>query len=197
MYSIPKVGSPGATDTNDSATDVSGLSKRVVTLLKKRSYDEASDQLRAMPRSPLNRETLGVCLLRSGRVDEALTLFRSLAMQPGTTILRKDARDSLRINFATSLLLSGIASGALEVLDELLDRKHPAATQLRGAVQRWASGLSFWRRLDWKFSRIDPPGSSVPIDFAPGVFPFPIFSDVTQASEMSTIPLPGGSHVAA
>lgn len=163
------------------------LPPRVVQLLARRKYSDACDQLRTLSRSAIVNETLGVCLLRCGQYEQAVGAFRSIALSPGSTIVRLDASTSLKINFATALTLAGLPSGGLELLEGLRD---PDAMRLKAAINRWASTLSLLRWLDWKFSRIEPRGCCVPLDFEPGIFPFAL-EQTTMPSAENT--LPGGS----
>ncbi|WP_404305566.1 tetratricopeptide repeat protein [Neorhodopirellula lusitana] len=159
-----------------------GLPVAIIRSIEQRDYDKACDQLRTCPSSPLVAEALSVCLMRSGRVEEALNLLRTLVLNSSSTTLRPEATDSMLVNLATALMLKGIPSGAMETLSDVQDCNHPAAIQLRNAISNWCAGLSWWRRWDWKLNRIDPPNAIVPIDFEPGeltfalpvVEPFPV-----------------------
>lgn len=112
----------------------------------------------------------GVCLMRTGRYDEAVALFRNLVLQPGCTWMRKERPVHFKTNFATALLLIGHPSGCLDMLHEL-GGEAPATTEaLRAAVKKWESGLSWLSWLDWKINRIDPKNCTVPISFEPGEF---------------------------
>tara|TARA_R110002073_G_scaffold7747_1_gene43631 strand:- start:80 stop:703 length:624 start_codon:yes stop_codon:yes gene_type:complete len=159
----------------------------ILRLIELGRYAEASERLQKLPRSPLILETLGVCLMRSNQNALAVNLFRRLALNPGTTVIRMDASDGLRVNFATAILLHGSPSGALDILQDLQDRDCLPAVRMKAAIQRWAKGLSFWRRLDWKWNRIEPANTQVPIDFELGEFPFTI----GQAKLASELPSDG------
>lgn len=170
---------PGST-SKPSAESV--LPQRVVQLLARRKYSEASDQLRTLARSPIVTETLGVCLLRCGQYEQAVGAFRTIALTPGSTIVRLDASESQKVNFATALTLTGLPSGGVELLEGL---KGPDAMRLQAAINKWASKLSFFRWLDWKLSRIEPRGCSVSLDFEPGTFPFELEHTTTPPAEKS------------
>ena len=134
-------------------------------------YRQAYDELQTLPRSVTTQHLMGICAMRAGMTDAALRLFRSLCLKPGTVLLRDEADDVMRINFATVLTLASIPSGALEVLQELDHRDHPAANALRGAIKDWVNTLSFWQRINWKCNRIDPYDAHVKLSFEPGLFP--------------------------
>ncbi len=142
--------------------------------IRRGDYQQACDILISLPPQEWTTNTLGVCAMRCGRIEPAVQVFRGLLLRPNTTVIRVDANDILRVNYATALLLRGLPSGALAALDELKDPHRPTAIRLKQAVRRWAASLPFWRRWDWKLSRIDPPNSSIPIDFEPGEFHFAV-----------------------
>ncbi|MEZ6073158.1 MAG: tetratricopeptide repeat protein [Pirellulales bacterium] len=112
----------------------------------------------------------GVCLMRIGKIDEAVTLFRNLVLQPGCIWMRKDRPAFYKYNFATALLLSGRPAGCLDVLRELGAQDPPTAGVLRAAIKRWESTLPLWNWLDWKLYGSAPSDRPVLIDFEPGDF---------------------------
>ncbi len=162
--------SPLSSELGGAPSD--SLLARVVVLVSRKAYEEAANLLRTAPRSPWTSNTLGVCLMRCGRIEEALQIYRVLVLNPGTTVLRSDADDYARLNMATALTLKGTPSGALDLLVELRDKEFAPAARLRETITRWSNSLSFWRRLDWKFNRIDPHHCKVLFDYEPGEFPF-------------------------
>ncbi|TWT91285.1 tetratricopeptide repeat protein [Stieleria varia] len=140
------------------------------TLIQLRDYVAAANILGSAGRDPQIRNALSVCLMRSGCVDLAVDILRSIVLKPGTVVQRPEMSDVCKRNFATALLMSGFPNGALEVLDETADPQHPVAQQLRQAIKRWERTLSWIRLLDWKLNGIHPSDSRVPIDFEPGEF---------------------------
>ena len=158
-------------------TSVGGeLPPRIIELIHRGNYAAAYGALKALPRWRLHLNCLGVCAMRIGHADEAVQLFRNLSLNPGTTVVRSDADDSVLINYAFALLYASRPSGALDVLGELKNPEAAAAIQMRKAIRNWERGLSFMRRLDWKLNRIEPPNCHVPLDFELGIFPFAIRS---------------------
>lgn len=113
----------------------------------------------------------GVCYLRTGNIAEAVKLYRSLALEPGCTWLRKNCPPHFVINFAAALLLSGHPHGCLGVLRELGKDISPQAVQLRRAVADWEATLSWWDWLNWKLLRVEPAMEVLPLTFEPGVIP--------------------------
>ena len=143
-----------------------------------------------------------MCAMRFGDVDFALNLLRGLCLTPGTTIVRSETSDTLRLNFATALLLKGLPSGSLEILQDVRDHDSIPVRQVKDAIRGWEKGLSWLRWLDWKTSRIEPARTVVPIDFQPGVFPIglpvqpvpvrplPVRGDASVATDQSGRPNP-------
>lgn len=138
------------------------------------------------------RNAKGVCLLRLGRVDEALRLFRSLVLRSDCTWMKPELPVVYRTNLCTALLLSGHPVGASDLLAGMEEQEHPAVLRLRRSIQNWERSLSFWHRMQWKLGL--EPGSPVPIDFSPGDFVEPITVDcqlpLRSSLDSGTEPVP-------
>ncbi|MCA9111355.1 MAG: hypothetical protein KDA52_15485 [Planctomycetaceae bacterium] len=117
------------------------------------------------------RNARGVCLMRLGRVADAVQLYRSLVLMQGCTWMNPELPVIYRTNFATSLLLSGRKTGGLEALLEIREPDHPSVVRLREAFQKWEQNLTWGQWLLWKFG-VDPK-SPVTLAFAPGDFAEP------------------------
>lgn len=152
-------------------------------------YAGACQMLQAAPYSRELQHVLGVCLLRAGQDTAAVNLFRGICLMPGTTVIRRDVDDRLKVNYATAMLMHGHPAGAESILDEVRDPNLPAALELRSAIKRWAAGLSFWRKWDWKLSRVEPPDAKVPLDHEPGILPVALGPPPPLDSSLSS-PLP-------
>lgn len=155
-----------------SATPLSPSIQRACALIKKDDYIGAASMLAAAGRDPQTRNAQGVCLMRAGRVDAAVDVYRSFILIQGSLLERNDVSNTYKRNFATALLLKGLPSGALAVLKATGEPNHPVAIQLHAAIKRWEKSLSWWKRMDWKFNAIEPRNCTVPIDFEPGEFDF-------------------------
>jgi Flp pilus assembly protein TadD len=100
----------------------------------------------------------GVCLLRLGRVPEALELFRSLALNESSLLLKPDIPTEVKTNFAMALLLDGEIFGAADVLHECEDPCHPSVAKLIATIARWKESLTPLQRLLWHLgSQIEKP----------------------------------------
>jgi hypothetical protein len=140
------------------------------SLIQKKDYTGAANLLASAGRDPQVRNALGVCLMRSGRIDQAVDVFRSFVLMPGSVMERPDVSNACKRNFATALLMKGFPSGALAVLAETREPEHLMEIRLRSAIKQWEKSLSWFRRLDWKMNWIEPRNCHVPIDFEPGEF---------------------------
>lgn len=114
------------------------------------------------------RNARGVCLIRIGRYDDAIQMFRRLVLAPGCTWMKTDLPVIYRTNFCTALLLGGHPAGGYDCLCEIAERNHPSVTRLHAAVKQWERSLSWWPRLLWKLG-VDP-GASIEVEFTPGEF---------------------------
>lgn len=119
--------------------------------------------------NPLVANAMGVCLLRMGRISEAVAVYRALLLTPGATTMRPDRPLYFKLNYATALLLWGQPEACLEVLQDI-EAESDTAERLREAIKRWETGLSFGQKLDWWINRVAPPGRRIMVDFAPGDF---------------------------
>lgn len=144
--------------------------QKALALVQKNDYLAAANLLASAGREVQVRNALGVCLMRLGKVDQAVEIFRSFVLVPGAVVERPELSNACKRNFATALLMKGLPSGALSVLAETRDREHVMAVRLHSAIKRWEMSLSWFRRLDWKINRCEPPMCHVPLDFEPGEF---------------------------
>ncbi|XZE56463.1 hypothetical protein SH139x_002577 [Planctomycetaceae bacterium SH139] len=151
--------------------DYSRINPQTCTLIHEQSYRQAYDALSLFPHSKVVAHARGFCALRAGLISEAVNIFRGICLNPGTTVVRFDTEDALRINYATAILLAGSPCGALDILFDVQNRQSAAVMAIENSIDGWAKQLSFWRWLDWKINRIDPPSACVPLAFAPGVMP--------------------------
>ena len=126
-----------------------------------------NDEIAAAPPRPLEEtrpEVLpiendrGVDLLRRGRYEDALEIFRGLVVRSNLR-LREDAHAVVIGNYAAALLATQNIAGCERVLDELERRGQAQGTisRLRQAIARWRAGRTFWDRLkEWLLGRQKP-----------------------------------------
>ncbi len=131
------------------------------------------------------RNAQGVCLMRLGRVDDAVRVFRSLVLQPGCTWMKAELRIIYRMNFATALLLAKNPLGLLDTIHEVREQDHPSVMRLRETLHQWEKSLSLWQLLGWRVGII--PAVSITIGFLPGEFVDPLTVTATTLSTTPTL----------
>ena len=89
---------------------------RVLHHVANGNYQKALDLLRSAGREPRMQNAIGVCLMRLGRTEDAVRVFRELVLAPGGIGLKPEIPLIPKVNFATSLLLAGHRTGCLDVL---------------------------------------------------------------------------------
>lgn len=145
---------PGAADTL----------ARVDQLLRDDRPQEALGLVRGAD-SPWLRNARGVCLLRLGRVNQAIDTLRELVFDSTGLAVRPDAEPVFLANYATALLLDGNTDGFWGILGLIRDRTHPAVARLDDAIRRWEGGMTFWQRVG---SAVGVGGPRLTLDFPPG-----------------------------
>jgi hypothetical protein len=133
-------------------------------------HEKALSLLDAECSTPQVRNVRGVCLLRLGRYEKALQLFRSLVLEGSGDRVRSDLPTVYLTNLATALLLTGHPSSCLALLDEIDKESHPTVIRLRKEIHQWQATLTFAERLNWWFGRLEPPHCPIVIHFLPGDF---------------------------
>ena len=108
----------------------------------------------------------GVCLLRSGKHDQAMAIFRDLVFPSGSFSIDPDIPTVFQTNYVTALLMVNNVVIATSILDQIEDKKHPAVLRLRSTIRKWKRGLSLFRRLLLLVGSY--PGNPVSLDFPPG-----------------------------
>ncbi len=141
---------------------------RVLHHVANGNCQKALDLLRSAGREPHMQNAIGVCLMRLGRTEEAVRIFRDLVLGPGGFGLKPEIPLIPKINFATSLLLADRRAGCLDVLAGLGEDMHPSVQRLRAVIKEWERSLSFWQRLNWRFGRIEPNNAPVTFESPPG-----------------------------
>ncbi len=133
-------------------------------------YEKALAVLASGGSTPLVQNARGVCLLRLGRYEDAVRLYRGLVLQAGGTWAKADVPTLYKTNFAMALLLDGHPSGCLSILQEINDEFYPPVIRLRQALAQWVKTLTFLQRMNWRFGRLEPANCQVAVDFPPGDF---------------------------
>ncbi len=159
-------------DTSNTATPLHPVIQKAWKLIKQDNYLGAANVLVTANRDPQVRNTLGVCLMRAGRAESAVELYRAFVLMPGTLRERPNICNAYKRNFATALFMRGLPSGALAVLKDIREPDHPRAIQLYGAIKEWEKSLPWYRRLDWILNGTEPANCTISLEFEPGEFDF-------------------------
>ncbi len=150
---------------------------------KKSLFDPGMDRIRALLNEGRALEALnlinhvgqtsaqwqnarGVCLLRLGRTDEAVTVLRDVVFPDNCIFVPDDVPALYRANFATAMILVRNIEAAYHILEYMDVRGHPYAQQLATAFQRWNKTLSWIQRLLGSLGWY--PDKSICLDFPPG-----------------------------
>lgn len=117
----------------------------------------------------------GVCMMRLGRHELAMKIFRDLVFPGGALAIPEETPTIFRINYATSLLLLDNVVTGLEMLGHIPDRQHPAVVRLSSAVRIWKRSLSWFARIGLLIGIT--PKKPFRMDSAPGEMMIPCGSD--------------------
>lgn len=145
----------------------SGLLARVADLL---SADKPQEALELITKSRLvsleAKNAKAVCLLRMGKVPQAVSMLCDLLF-PGTSVTPSpNAPVVLYTNYVTAMLMQGNVTAATDVLSQVPDREHPAVLRLKDTLRSWRRGLGLgWRVLGVLGLYPDRP---VDLSFPPG-----------------------------
>jgi hypothetical protein len=115
--------------------------------------------------SPELKNARGVCLLRQGRLDEAIAQLRDITFQ-GFSSMPDDAPALFQANFAVAMLLANSKAGAMAIVDRLTGDEHPEAARLKAAVAKWKENIGVLGRFCCRLGFY--PESPIPWDEPPG-----------------------------
>lgn len=107
----------------------------------------------------------GVCLLRLGKIEEAINVFREITFR-GYMCIPSDTPVLYQVNFATAMLMANHKEGTIDIVNRLDERQYPAAGKIRSAIKKWEKSLGLLQWLLYKAGIY--PSKAIPIDFAPG-----------------------------
>ena len=140
--------------------------ERVRELLNKDRPEDALKFIEHLDqKTPVMENARGVCLMRLGKIEEAVSVLRDIAFQ-GYICIPTDTPVLYQINFATAMLLSKNNDGALDILNKLDEKEHPEISKLKEAIRGWVKGLNFIEKCGYYIGLY--PNKRVTIDFAPG-----------------------------
>ena len=115
--------------------------------------------------SASSKNIKAVCLLRLGRIHEAISILSEITFQ-GNICVPPDTPVVFQTNFATAMLMANNKEAAISVIERLDDKQHPAVARIRNAIKTWEKGLNIFQRLLSKAGIY--PRKAIPVDFVPG-----------------------------
>ncbi|MFB0552231.1 MAG: tetratricopeptide repeat protein [Phycisphaerae bacterium] len=116
-------------------------------------------------KTPIMENARGVCLLRLGKIEQAISVLREVVFQ-GYICIPSDTPVLYQINFATAMLIANLKDAAIPILDRLDVTEYPQAAKLKDAISRWAKSLNLIERFSYHLGLY--PSKPVKIDFPPG-----------------------------
>lgn len=139
---------------------------RIQQLLDQNHPQEALNLINHVnPDSAPMKNAQGVCLLRLGRIEDAISVLREIAFR-GHVCIPPDTPVVYQTNFATAMLMANHKEGVIDVIERLDEDRHPAVARIKAAMKKWARGLNPLQRMLYKAGIY--PRRPIPIDFAPG-----------------------------
>ena len=139
---------------------------RVRDLLDQNRPEEALHLLdHHVQETPEIRNARAVCLLRLGRLSDAVSILRDITFR-GYMNMPDDAPLRFQLNFATAMLMMNFKDAAMTVMDRLELEEDPQADQLRNAIEQWKKSLGPIARLCCRIGLY--PKRPVTLDAPPG-----------------------------
>ena len=154
------------TTTNHKNTHKVSIFDRVQTLLDE---GRPSDALKLIDHpgqtSASMKNAQAVCLLRLGKVQEAISLLRDITFQ-GFVCIPSDTPVVYQANFITAMLMANHKDSIFDIIDRLDDRQHPAVAKIKATIEKWEKSLNTFQKLLYKMGIY--PKKAILIDFPPG-----------------------------
>ncbi len=155
-----------ATKTANMATKTTKAPTPLQHIRELLDHDRPNEALNFITRSgsdsPEMENARGVCLLRLGRVDEAIAVLRDVTYQD-LPVVPHDAPALFQVNFAIAMLRANHDKGAaLMISDRLKGSEHPEAARLKAAVRQWKESLGPLGRFRCRLGLY--PAKPVPLD---------------------------------
>ena len=116
-------------------------------------------------KTPAMENARGVCLMRLGKIEEAISVLRDIVFQ-GYICIPLDTPVLYKTNFATAMLLSNHKEGAFDILDKLDEKEYQQVAKFKDAIRQWIKSLSFIEKCCYYIGLY--PNKPVKIDFPPG-----------------------------
>lgn len=152
-------------DTQKTKTTIS-IYDRIQQLLDQNHPQDALNLINHVNSdSPSMKNAQGVCLLRLGRIEDAISVLREITFQ-GHVCIPSKTPVVYQTNFATAMLMANHKEGVIDVIERLDEKQHAAVARIEATMKKWAKSLNPLQRLLYKAGIY--PRKAVPIDFPPG-----------------------------
>src|SRR4030042_766058 len=115
-------------------------------------------------KTPVMENARGVCLIRLGKIEEAISVLRDVTFQ-GYICMPSDTPVPYKINFAAAMLLANRKEGAFFILNKLDEKEYPQIAKLKDVIRRWVKSLNFIEKCCYYIGMY--PNKPVTIDFPP------------------------------
>jgi hypothetical protein len=115
--------------------------------------------------SPAMENAKCVCLMRIGRIEEAVTTLRDIVFQ-GHICIPSDVPVLYKINFATAMILSNQKDAAFPILKQIDEKEYPYVAKIKEAVRLWVKSLSLSEKCRYYLGLY--PKKPITLDFPPG-----------------------------
>jgi hypothetical protein len=148
------------------ATKTANVSAALQHVRELLDHDRASEALNFITHFASDslemKNARGVCLLRLGRLDEAISVLQDVACQ-GLPVVPRHAPALFQANLAIAMLRANRdKSGAVVISDRFKGNEHPEAAKLKAAVRQWRKSIGPLGRLLCRLSLY--PAKPVPLD---------------------------------
>jgi hypothetical protein len=159
-----QVAEPLSASAGDKPAEAGPYAK-VRKLMEGNHLDEALTLARTRHDAPM-KNAQGVCLMRKGLAAEAVRVYRTLVLDNTGLFMKENLPTVYKTNYALALMLSGLATGGLDILKELAGDNHESVRKLQTVADAWKAKLSFAQKIGLRLG-LDPKRPVV-LDFPPG-----------------------------
>ena len=167
---------------------------KAIEFISTGNYQAAYDHLKSRSADPEVINIKAVLLMRLGKPNQAVSILRSMVLDPTTLLLRPGVPDHIKLNFATALLMDGEVAGCDEILRTIQDKSNEQLIQLRADIRRWEKSLTILRWIDWKACGIAHGSDGLSMDHLPGKFDWELDSERDVQTRKSSIQSTTPSH---
>jgi hypothetical protein len=141
------------TEQSTKSLSVSALNLR--QLIDLGEFQQALGLLKDYPEEGEFTNAKAVLLMRTGKPREAANLLRRHVWDLKTFTMNLNVSEHVRLNFATTLLMTGHVAGCAGIIRSLNGEVNEQANALLNAIRSWEESLSVLRWLDWKICGIE------------------------------------------